>query len=86
MHDLVTQILSGARKSWFKTRPLFDACKPVVPSEIERIETKIDAALPEDSKLWLLPAGDGDIGEVLSFRHDGFNQIQQGHPTSHRSG
>ncbi|WP_208115123.1 SMI1/KNR4 family protein, partial [Roseateles toxinivorans] len=48
-------------------------------SEIERIESKVGTALPEDLKVWLLSVGYGDDDETLSFRYDWFSQIRQGH-------
>lgn len=79
MRDLTARILSGTRKSLFSTAPLFDAYEAVLPSEIERIEQKVRAGLPEDLKVWLLSAGYGDIAQTLSFRYDWFSKVQQGH-------
>jgi hypothetical protein len=79
MHDLIPRILSGTRTHWLKKRPLFEAYKSVAPSEIERIEKKVEAALPEDLRVWLLSVGYGDVDETLSFRYDWFSQVRQGH-------
>ena len=78
MRNLVARVLAKTRKRWFKTRPIFEAYKPVPPAELERIEQKVGTVLPADMKEWLLSAGYGDIDESLSFRYEWFSQVEQG--------
>ena len=79
MHALAQRVLTKTRKKWLRTRPLFEAFKPVDASELERIESKVGASLPEDLKTWLLAVGYGDVDETLSFRYDWFHTIEEGH-------
>ena len=78
MHDLAARFLNTTRKKWFRVRPLFEAYKPITASEVERIEAKVGAALPEDLKAWLLAVGYGDVDETLSFRYEWFFAVEQG--------
>lgn len=79
MHELATRVLNTTRKKWFRVCPLFEAHKPITASEVERIEAKVGASLPEDLKAWLLAVGYGDVDETLSFRYEWFFAVEQGH-------
>jgi hypothetical protein len=79
MQALAERILKKTRKNWLRTRPLFRPFKPVDLVALERAENKVGTRLPEDLKTWLLSVGYGDVDEVLSFRHDWFHAIDQGH-------
>jgi hypothetical protein len=78
MRDIAERVLSRSRKRWFRSKPLFEHHKPVSATDLVRIEEKVNAALPEDLKAWLLAVGYGDIDEDLSFRSEWFQQVEQG--------
>ena len=79
MHSLAQRILAKTRRNWLRTRPVFQPFKPVDQIELERVEAKVGARLPEDLRAWLLAVGYGDVNDVLSFRYDWFHTIDQGH-------
>jgi len=79
MQALADRIVSKTRKDWLRTRPVFRPFKPVDLLEVERVETKVGARLPEDLRAWLQAVGYGDVDDVLSFRYDWFHTIDQGH-------
>lgn len=79
MLALANRTLSKNRKNWLRSRPVFHTFKPVDLQELERVETKVGARLPEDLRAWLQAVGYGDVDEVLSFRYDWFHTIDQGH-------
>jgi hypothetical protein len=79
MQALADRVLSKTRKNWLRTRPVFRPFKPVDPAELERVEAKVGARLPEDLRAWLQAVGYGDVDDVLSFRYDWFHTIDQGH-------
>ncbi|HET7864753.1 MAG TPA: hypothetical protein VFL86_10155, partial [Burkholderiaceae bacterium] len=80
MHVIAQRIRTKRRERWFRSRPLFRQFKPVGLADIERVEGKIGVSLPDDLKVWLLSVGYGDVDDTLSFRHDWFHAIDQGHP------
>jgi hypothetical protein len=79
MKPFAERILKRTRRSWLRTRPVFRPFKPVDLVELERVESKRGARLPEDLRAWLLAVGYGDVDDVLSFRYDWFHTIDQGH-------
>ena len=78
MQALTERILKRTRKKWLHTKPLFEPFKAAGPAEIQRIEQKVGAPLPEDLKAWLQRVGYGDVDETLSFRYDWFHTIHEG--------
>jgi len=78
MQALTERILTSTRKMWLRTKPLFEPFKAVGAAEIQHIEQKVGAPLPEDLKAWLLRVGYGDVDETLSFRYDWFHPIEEG--------
>jgi hypothetical protein len=78
MRDIADRVLSRCRKRWVRSKRLFEHLKPVSVTDLVRIEEKVNVALPEDLKAWLLAVGYGDIDEDLSFRSEWFKQVEQG--------
>ena len=79
MRALAERILMRTRKEWLHNRPLFEPFAAVNDAEIDRVEGKVRARLPEDLRAWLLAVGYGDIDQVLSIRYDWFHAIEKGH-------
>lgn len=79
MQALANRIVARTRKSWLRERALFRPFMPVDLVELERVETKVGARLPEDLRAWLQAVGYGDVDDVLSFRYDWFHAIGEGH-------
>ncbi len=78
MHELAARLLNRNRKSWLRTKPLFEAYRKVSEVDVAAAERKAGAALPTDLRSWLLLVGYGDINEDLSFRFEWFSQVEQG--------
>jgi len=81
MQSVATRILAMTRKRLLGVRALFEPYEPVSLGEIDRIEKITGTPLPPDLTTWLLTAGYGDLDQVLSFRHDWFQTITEGHLT-----
>jgi hypothetical protein len=78
MQQLASRLLAARRKRWFGTRPVFESYAAVSAADLSRIETRVGTDLPAELKAWLLMVGFGDIGDVLSFRDEWFQAIEQG--------
>jgi hypothetical protein len=78
MRDVADRILSQKRKSWFRSRPLFEPHRTVSESDLAQVEGQVNAKLPADLKTWLLAIGYGDIDGDLSFRAAWFKNVDRG--------
>ena len=74
--QIFSQILSAKRKRFFGSKLIFERYK--LATDLEDIEGEFGISIPASMKSWLINAGYGDIGEVLSFRREWFNIIELG--------
>ncbi|WP_428415729.1 SMI1/KNR4 family protein [Methylibium sp.] len=78
MREIAERLLSRTKKSWFKSKPLFENWRTVTETDIALAEQKLGTALPTDLRAWLLLVGYGDINEGLSFRFEWLKLVESG--------
>jgi hypothetical protein len=78
MDTIADKIMRAQRRSFFRSRPVFDRFSDVTDEELCELETRIKCKLPASLRQWLLIAGYGDINESLSFRENWFQMIDRG--------
>ncbi|MBI1175114.1 MAG: hypothetical protein GC139_07585 [Sideroxydans sp.] len=78
MKKLIDTILSGKRKRFLRSRPIYQTSARVSEMDLLMIARKMECKLPLGLSKWLLAAGYGDIENSLSFRKDWFCLIGHG--------
>ena len=78
MRDVVDLLLQARRKSWLRSRPVFEPYASASSAELARVQHYLGSSSPPDLIEFLAAAGYGDIGEELAFRAEWFKPVESG--------
>ena len=78
MKELIDTILTGKRRRFLRSKPIYETTARVSEMELLQIAQKLDCKMALGLSKWLLTAGYGDIEKSLSFRRDCFCLLGDG--------
>jgi hypothetical protein len=78
LRDVIDRMLKARRRSWIRSRPVFEPYAPVTLWDLGRVQASVGAALPAELREFLVAVGFGDVGEELSFRAEWFRPVESG--------
>lgn len=78
MKELIDTILTGKRKRFLRSKPIYETSSRATEMELFQIAQKLNCKMALGLSKWLLTAGYGDIEQTLSFRRDWFCLLSNG--------
>lgn len=72
MKELIDIILTGKRRRFLRSKPIYETTSRVSEMELFQIAQKLDCKMALGLSKWLLTAGYGKIEQSLSFHRDWF--------------
>jgi hypothetical protein len=78
MKKLIDTILTGKRRRFLRSRPIYETTSRVTEMELLQIAQKLDCKMALGLSKWLLSAGYGNLEQSLSFHRDWFCLLDNG--------